>query len=292
MILSTIIPVYNVAPYLNRCLDSVAEAIDEVMSSPNSAEIICVDDGSTDGSSEILYAQGKRDNRIKIVRQENKGLSAARNRGLDIAKGEWIAFIDSDDWVFRKYFKELFSAVRRTGFAIAAVDCVDCDASTYWCKSGSSPAMACGKLYNADLWKNLRFPVDRLHEDEYTTYKAIFEAANIAGVRENLYHYTIRSDSIMCDKSQKALADWLEGCAEQAEYVRPYSARVYGEALAKKIQVEHWMGSVCRDDVAEYARVMRGRVGNYYWPEHYRHPWLVNRLTWKVIKCINRILWR
>jgi len=283
MTLSAIIPVYNVAPYLARCLDSVLAAVD-ALEFRNDAEVICIDDGSTDGSSAILREYADRDARIKVVRQENQGLSAARNAGLDIASGEWIAFIDSDDWVEKDYFTALFGAVRRTGASIAAVNSADCDAASYWCKRGSSPAVAWGKLYKAALWKTLRFPVGRLHEDEFTTHKAVFESVRIAGVRKMLYRYTVRRDSIMRDKSEKALTDWLEGCAEQAAYVRTYSERAYGEALAKKIQVVHWMGSVRRDDVAEYARVMRGRVGKYYWPEHYRHPWLVNRLTWQIIK--------
>lgn len=283
MTLSVIIPVYNVAGYLARCLESVIAAVD-VLEFRDDVEVVCVDDGSTDESSSILRGYGMRDARVRVVRQENQGLSAARNAGLDMSCGEWIAFIDSDDWIDKHYFAALFDAVKRTGCAIAAVDSEDCDAATYWCKRGSSPAVAWGKLYRAKLWKTLRFPVGRLHEDEYTTHKAVFEACRIAGVRKKLYHYTTRGDSIMRDNGEKALTDWLEGCSEQAAYVRTYSERAYGEALAKKIQVEHWMEKVSKEDVAEYARVMRGRVGRFYWPEHYRHPWLVNRLTWQIMK--------
>ena len=96
MRLSAIIPVYNVAPYLRRCLDSVRAAVDR-LGDASAVEMICVDDGSTDGSSAILDEYAKGDSRIKLVRQENRGLSAARNAGLDLAQGEWIAFIDSDE---------------------------------------------------------------------------------------------------------------------------------------------------------------------------------------------------
>ena len=131
MTLSAIVPVYNIAPYLARCLDSVLAAVD-ALEFRNDAEVICIDDGSTDGSSAILREHADRDARIKVVRKENHGLSAARNAGLDIASGEWIAFIDSDDWVEKDYFTALFGAVRRTDASIAAVDSADCDAATYW----------------------------------------------------------------------------------------------------------------------------------------------------------------
>ena len=291
MKLSVIIPVYNVAPYLRRCLDSVCAAIGR-LNDALAVEIICIDDGSTDDSSAILDEYAKGSSRIRVKRQENRGLSAARNAGLDAAQGEWIAFVDSDDWVDKEYFTALFGAVRRTGASIAAVDSVDCDAESYWCKRGSSPAVAWGKLYKSEFWKTLRFPVGRLHEDEFTTHKTVFEAVRIAGVRKMLYHYTVRKDSIMRDESEKALKDWLEGLAEQTEYVRLYSDRAYGVALAKKIQVKHWLCDVSQKDVDEYARVMRGRIGRYYWPEHYRHPILVNRLTWRILTIVRLLLAR
>ena len=88
----------------------------------------------------------------------------------------------------------------------------------------------------------------------------------------------------MGDMSEQSLRDWIDGCSRQAEYLRNISDQAYGEALAKKIQAEHWLGTVQANDVAEYRRVMRNRLGRYYWAEHYRHPLLVNRLTWGIVK--------
>ena len=283
MKLSVIVPVYNVAPYLRRCLDSVVAAVNAIKADVD-VEMICIDDGSTDESAAILDEYKITDVRFKVVRQDNNGLSAARNRGLDMATGEWVAFIDSDDWISENYFTALFDAVRRTGFDIAAVDTADCDATAYWCKRGSPPAVAWGKLYRAELWKTSRFPIGRLHEDEYTTHRIVFKAGRIAGVRARLYHYTVRNDSIMRERSERAFRDWLEACSVQAEFLKPISKRAYGVALAKKIQVEHWLGCVNKEDIAEYVRSMRWRMGNYYWAEHYRHPVLINRLTWGLLK--------
>ena len=283
MNLSVIAPVYNVAPYLRRCLDSVVVAVDAVKEFVAS-ELICIDDGSTDESASILDEYKAADARFRVVRQDNKGLSSARNRGLDMARGEWIAFIDSDDWISGNYFAALLDAVRRTGFDIAAVDTADCDAAAYWCKPGSPPAVAWGKLYRGTLWKTLRFPAGRLHEDEYTTHRAVFAAGHVAGVKKMLYHYVVRDGSIMKGQGEESLRDWLEGCSVQAEFLKPISDSAYGAALAKKIQVEHWLGDVSKRDVDEYSRVMRGRIGRYYWAEHYRHPVLVNRVTWRLMR--------
>ena len=92
-VISIIVPVYNVAPFLSRCLDSLVGQTYENL------EIICVDDGSTDGSAAILDACAAKDSRIKVIHQENAGVSVARNRGLDAATGEFVTFVDADDWL-------------------------------------------------------------------------------------------------------------------------------------------------------------------------------------------------
>ena len=91
--ISIIVPVYNTAPYLPQCLDSL------VNQTYRDIEIICVNDGSTDNSPDILKAYAERDSRILVIHQENLGLSGARNKGLESARGEWVMFVDSDDWI-------------------------------------------------------------------------------------------------------------------------------------------------------------------------------------------------
>lgn len=127
MLLSVIIPVYNVAPFIGRTLSSVLGAIDALLSIQNrgkplvgnqDVEVICVDDGSTDGSDGVLAAFASKDHRIKVVSQKNAGVSAARNAGLDIAIGAWIAFVDGDDTWDRNLIVRMFSQIDDT------VDCV------------------------------------------------------------------------------------------------------------------------------------------------------------------------
>ena len=104
MKLSVVIPVYNVEKYLQECVDSVLnQTLKEF-------ELIAVDDGSTDHSGAILDEYQEKDSRITVIHKENGGLSSARNAGLDIAKGEWIAFVDSDDWVSPETYEEMMRA--------------------------------------------------------------------------------------------------------------------------------------------------------------------------------------
>ena len=102
-LISVIIPVYNVEKYLRRCLDSV------IAQTYQNLEIICVDDGSIDDSGKICDQYAVRDARIKVIHQENQGLSAARNRGLDAAEGEYIAFVDSDDYILEDMYKRCWT---------------------------------------------------------------------------------------------------------------------------------------------------------------------------------------
>lgn len=114
---SIIVPVYNVEKYIRCCLDSL---VNQTMSN---IEIICINDGSTDNSLEILEEYAKKDDRIKIINQENKKQGAARNRGIEIAQGEFIGFVDSDDWVDLDYFEKLYTTALeyQSDVAVASV---------------------------------------------------------------------------------------------------------------------------------------------------------------------------
>ena len=110
---SVIIPVYNVEPFLARCLDSV------VGQTLRDIEIICVDDGSPDRSIDILNRYAAEDARIRVISQENRGLGGARNRGFDAATGEFVLYVDSDDWIDPAYCERLYEAARETGADVA-----------------------------------------------------------------------------------------------------------------------------------------------------------------------------
>lgn len=114
MKISVIIPIYNTEGYLSRCLDSVLN------NTYRNLEVICINDGSTDESAAILKSYAEKDGRVIAVNQKNAGVSAARNTGLDMATGDYVAFVDSDDWVHPQYFEILLFAQKVTGAEIVA----------------------------------------------------------------------------------------------------------------------------------------------------------------------------
>ena len=117
---SVIIPVYNVEKYLRKCLESV------VNQTLKDIEIICVNDGSTDSSALILDEYARNDNRIKVYTQENQGQGAARNMALELAQGDYIAFVDSDDWLEVSALEELYKFITEKGAEAVVFDFVEC----------------------------------------------------------------------------------------------------------------------------------------------------------------------
>ena len=220
--ISVIIPVYNVEKYLEDCLDSVCNQSFEDM------EIICVNDGSCDNSLDILNDYAKRDDRIKIISQPNQGLGAARNAGLSHANGNYIYFMDSDDYIELDTLEKLYSNalsnssdmvlfkfqtvddfknVYKRGAAFKIDDNfvdVDYDNFTFTCKDVKNHVMnsafsACLKLYKKEFADkiNLTFPVGLHFEDVPVHVKAMIEAEKLSFVPESLYNYRSNPDSIL-----------------------------------------------------------------------------------------------
>lgn len=204
---SVIIPVYNVAPYLNRCIDSVlAQTYKEW-------EIILIDDGSTDESPSICDNYGKMNKQIIVVHQKNAGLSAARNTGIDMATGNFIMFVDSDDWIHPKYIETLLSTMIINHSKMVIGEKKRCSkilpfeehnqVAINIKKEEAIPRMlkgewisAWGKLYEIDLFKNIRFPEGRNNED-YAILLYLFEQCeHITYTKNIVYYYFIREGSI------------------------------------------------------------------------------------------------
>ena len=216
MKLSIIVPVYNVEPDLQRCVDSIlAQTFTDF-------ELILVDDGSLDNCPAICDEYVKKDSRIIVVHNKNIGVSAARNTGLDIARGEYIGFVDSDDFIHPHMYERLFKALSRSKADIAMCNCksVDKDGELFdkqyellsdWETSGPEilhtikDRMALNvhyivvwnKIYARYLWEDLRFPVGRIHEDEYTAHYLYGMAQKVISIHDQLYYYRRTPKSIM-----------------------------------------------------------------------------------------------
>lgn len=210
-LISIIIPIYKTEAYLRRCLDSI------VSQTYTNLEIILVDDGSPDNSFRICNEYSAKDNRIQIIRKKNGGLSDARNAGLDICKGDYISFVDSDDWVNERYIEKLFTLLTSTKTDISIGNFIRTNgkkmqypkrifqAKIYnpkeaiiCCTNGRKPAFAtsCSKLYKKALFEQLRFPIGKFHEDEFTTYLLFYRASRISYTPDILYFYFSRDTSI------------------------------------------------------------------------------------------------
>ena len=214
--ISVIVPVYKVEPYLRKCLDSI------VNQTYQNLEIILVDDGSPDSCGAICDEYTAKDQRILVIHQPNGGLSAARNAGLDIATGECIGFVDSDDWVEPKMFEALLWGLETAGADIAVCgryeEYKDRRVAIDW---PENQAMNCeealeellhnerlqnlvwDKLYRRELFEGIRFPEGKTFEDIAVMYRLFLRSEKVLCVPGAMYHYLQRPDSIVSDGSLK-----------------------------------------------------------------------------------------
>ena len=223
-LISIIVPIYNVELYLRRCLDSVLNQ------TYTNLEIILVDDGSPDGCPQICDEYAVKDKRIIVIHKENGGLSAARNAGLDICKGEYISFIDSDDWVSEKYIETLFNISTKENADIAIGEYISTSGNILkeqnsifiktfsskealfrlFSKNNTTYTISCAKLYKRELFSSLRFPIGKYHEDEFTTYILFYNSKKIAYTSEILYYYYQRAGSIVSTRHPWDVLEFLE----------------------------------------------------------------------------------
>ncbi len=201
-LVSIIVPVYNVEKYLGACVDSI------VRQSYKNIEIILIDDGSTDSSGDLCDQWAKEDPRIRVIHQNNRGLSSARNTGLDNCSGECITFIDSDDYVAEDYLETLWRLINLEGVTISQVGANTAgkpikNDNSYsvmntreYLKSSMFMTAAWGKLYLRKAFDGVRFPDGKVYEDNAVVYKVVYFEEKLALTEDVLYFCNIRDDSI------------------------------------------------------------------------------------------------
>ena len=210
-IISIIVPVYNVEKYLKQCVDSIlAQTFSDI-------EIILVDDGSPDECPKICDEYQKKDARVRVIHKSNGGLSDARNAGIKAAKGEYIGFVDSDDYIAPDMYEKLYKMMNDTGADMAVCQAVivtddssaqytDSDEIKLLDKDEALYRMICkrlftvnswNKLYKKNLFNNIMFPVNMLYEDLATTYKLIDKCKTVVYSPMKKYAYRQRAGSIM-----------------------------------------------------------------------------------------------
>ena len=234
--ISVIVPVYNVEEYLERCIISV------LSQSFTDFNLVLVNDGSKDQSGQICDNYKDKDSRIKVIHQENQGLSMARNRGMEEVTEEYITFLDSDDWIHKDTLQILYdNLIHNQGdISICSYRPVyegeefESDQITNKVEvltnieavmrivedSDIMMITAWGKLYKADLFKEIRYPKGKYHEDEFVTYKVLYNAKTIVVSDAKLQYYTQRTQSITGERYSLKRLEKLEGLKEAVDFFR------------------------------------------------------------------------
>lgn len=251
-LISVIVPVYNVDRYLNRCIDSIVNQTYENL------EIILVDDGSPDQCPQICDAWAKKDSRIVVIHKENGGLSDARNAGLNIARGEYIAFVDSDDWVSLKYIEYMIQY-------IIEYDCdiVECEyiLTSKKCKEDLNESALISihevedamklhledKMYKQVVWNklykreliNVLFEKGKYHEDVFWTYQIIEKCTKVCHIDIPLYFYFQREDSIIGNKYSIKRLDEIEAFEQRYKFIENYFPKL--KYIAQKGLINTYM---------------------------------------------------
>lgn len=222
-LISIVVPVYNVELYLDECLDSIVEQTYQ------NIEIIIVDDGSSDNSSTLCDQWALKDARIRVIHQPNSGLSEARNRGIEIASGQYIYFVDSDDRIdkflcqriidiFQKDCADIvvfgLSRITASNETISSEPgkemCLNKEGALKALYSGEIKDYAWNKVYKRAVWKDVRFPTGRAYEDIGTMYKVFLNADTICCIPDVLYFYRKRAGSIIATMSTNTLRDLFQ----------------------------------------------------------------------------------
>lgn len=263
--ITVIVPVYNVESYLRKCLDSI------IAQTYKNIEIIVVNDGSTDASGEICKEFAEIDHRIIYIEQENAGLSAARNTGLENMSGDYVTFVDSDDWIELDYVEILYKKITEYQADIAVgnyysfnesegmfyfhilgdsyyekvYDNVSIFENLYESQEMKSFALisAWGKLYKAGLFEQLRFDIGKLGEDGYLNQKIYLLAEKIVYIHKGIYSYRIRNNSLSRNWTEK----WMHALVD---------------AMSERITLLASLGYPLEKHLAIYRQMLEGSLSN------------------------------
>ncbi len=237
---SIIIPVYNVAPYLRECLDSV------LAQTFTDWEAICVDDGSADGSGAILDEYAAKDKRFRVIHQKNAGVSVTRNVALDLARGDWVSFLDADDLLAENALDKLIDAAKSTASDIVIGGVLRFDGKgndvfvgpekdglyspeDLYVRYNSLCAWSWGKIYKRMLWENIRFPIGIAYsEDRFILHHILYRYKEIPVVAEIIYCYRSRADSAY---GSKWTPEWLQRRFALEEQIRFFKENGYSLAV-------------------------------------------------------------
>lgn len=263
-LISVVVPVYNVEQWLERCVYSICSQ------SYQNLEIILVDDGSTDNSGNICDELSKIDNRIKVIHKQNGGLSDARNAGLAETRGEYISFIDSDDWIEKEFIERLLNAIQQNSCDIAGCKYRKCsseihenisreieklmifdkiEAMSELIDNAKIEQVVWNKLYDRHIIQDIMFEKGKYHEDEFWSYQVIARINRYVSINYVGYNYFQRENSIMGvgystkrldaieakNRRQKFLEDNMPELAEKGRENLIFTCLYHGQLAQKSL---------------------------------------------------------
>lgn len=286
--ISVIVPIYNVAPYLEECVDSV------LRQTYTNLECILVDDGSTDECPAICDRYAGQDSRVVVIHKKNGGLSDARNAGLEVAKGAYIEFLDSDDWIDDTLLEVQLRAMEEYGAQIVSTTLADivvepshiihCDEGKtmmldylqqikYGMK-GQTGWSACCKLFDRSLLEGFRFEKGRKYEDLFGIPYVVFRCPRMVVMDDLMYHYRMRENSIMSDTKVQTHPDLVDAEEKLVAYCREKNIQP-DEVLL--FAVDHLYENFCREKrngatgSTPYVAALRGFVRKHFM-QIMKHP--------------------
>ena len=283
--ISIIVPVYNVEDYIEKCIKSILNQVFTEF------ELILVDDGSTDNSGNICDKYAEKDNRIIVIHKENGGISSARNIGLNIAKGEYIAFVDSDDYINKNMYHTLYNLIIKTQSDIAMcnyktiskdeevnlnedqiinshdIKCINNIQylNNLYGKDKVKYIVMWNKLYKNEIFRKLRFKDSRIEEDEFIIHHVLYLSDKIVYIDKNYYYYYMqRNNSIVGSKYNLKRLDKIYALEDRIEFFKEKKlVDLYNKAVKDYIDVFFWNYYEMKKEINGYKKEIKNIMKSY-----------------------------
>lgn len=260
--ISIIVPVYKVERYIKRCIDSI---LNQTFSD---FDVILVDDGSPDNSGNICELYARKDCRIHVIHQKNGGVSRARNAGIEWtflnSDSQWICFVDADDYVQKEYLELLYKAVKETGLNLSSCTSLTFENNVntlnilnidnysiekvkteeYYYNNNLNGMVLWGKLYRKTCFQGIQFPVGKIYEDGFVTFRILFEEEYIAVINLPLYNYFVNQEGITHRAFSIEKYNGIEAREERKLYFEQHGKISFAEVEDKYIEIEKALFSI------------------------------------------------
>ena len=232
-LISVVVPIYNVERFLPICIESI------ISQSYKKLQIILVDDGSTDNCGNICNEYASRDERLEVIHKQNGGLSDARNVGINKAKGEYIAFVDSDNYIEKSMYKDMYNLIDKRKADVCICNFYNVEGNNKILKNPNKgiqeydkisilkeilldtkiQSYAWNKLYKKEVFNNIKYPVGRKYEDIGTTFYILEKCNKIIVTGKPEYYYLNRKDSIVNNVNEQTIIDYIELIIKRYDYI-------------------------------------------------------------------------